>query len=154
MSDPLTQLTPSAVTWIGAALTPPELSSNHVLGVTLVGVIPETGLKGRGRAAWCHYVPGAHSADLDRISGPRSEGRTVMMSIVDNVSVSITVGTATANVPARGPARLSQPQDGRRSATVSLQLPASPDLGCVRAGETRLPPLSHVDNPACSSVAG
>ncbi len=45
MSDPLTQLTPSAVTWIGAALTPPELSSNHVLGVTLVGVTPETGLK-------------------------------------------------------------------------------------------------------------
>jgi len=26
VSDPLTQLTPSAVTWIGAALTPPELS--------------------------------------------------------------------------------------------------------------------------------
>jgi small-conductance mechanosensitive channel len=45
VSDPLTQLTPSAVTWIGAALTPPELSSNHVLGVTLVGVTPETGLK-------------------------------------------------------------------------------------------------------------
>ena len=144
MSDPLTQLTPSAVTWIGAALTPPEPSANHVLGVTLVGVTPETGLKGRGRA-WCHYVPGAHSADLDRISGPRSEGRTVMMSIVDNVSVSITDGTARANVPARGPAPLSQPQDGRRSAAVSLQLPASPDVGCVRAGETRLPPLSHVD---------
>jgi len=35
-----------------------------------------------------------------------------MMSIVDNVSVSITVGTATANVPARGPARLSQHTTG------------------------------------------